>query len=233
MICVIPARGGSKRIPHKNIMDFCGKPMIAWSIEAAIESELFSRIIVSTDSQEIKSVAIKYGALAPFTRPDRLADDFATTNDVMRHAVLSCESTGFPSKLFCCLYATAPFVRASDLRMAFQVAEQGGWDYVFSAAEFSSTIFRGFTIGDNGSTKMLYPELFYTRSQDLESVYHDAGMFYLGTRDAWVEKEAIFGARSHPLVIPSYRVQDIDDQGDWRRAELMHQILKHDYGRGG
>ena len=225
MICVIPARSGSKRIPHKNIKSFCGNPIIFWSILAARKSKLFDKIVVSTNCDEIKAVALKYGAEVPFKRPNDLADDFATTNDVMLHATSQCEALGYSAEVLCCLYATAPFVTPMDLQSATRAIHEKDWDYVFSAAKYPSSIFRSFTILPDGAVEMVYPDFFSRRTQDLDATYYDAGMFYFGKKEAWLSGERIFGERSHPLLIPQTRVHDIDDQDDWERAELFAKTL--------
>jgi pseudaminic acid cytidylyltransferase len=220
-ICVIPARGGSKRIPRKNVKEFCGKPMIAWSIEAAQNSNIFSKILVSTDDDEIASIARSMGAEVPFVRPQELADDFATTGDVMAHACRWIIDEGIESRVICCLYPTAPFVKPRDLEDALTIIETGIWEYVFSVGEHSSPVYRSLTQGTVGGVKMLFPEYFETRSQDLPSVYYDAGMFYMGVLDAWVKKLPVFGEYAYPMVIPATRVQDIDTPEDWTNAELL------------
>jgi pseudaminic acid cytidylyltransferase len=226
-ICIIPARGGSKRIPRKNIKDFCGKPMIAWSIEAAKKSNIFSKILVSTDDEEIASLAKSFGVEVPFLRPHDLADDYATTGAVMAHACQWIKDEGISSESVCCLYPTAPFVQPSDLKEALSLIETGNWKYVFTVGEYSSPIFRSFIQKPDGGIKMLFPENFETRSQDLENVYHDAGMFYFGSLGTWIERVKVFDSLSFPLKIPSWRVQDIDTKDDWVRAELVAaSILK-------
>jgi pseudaminic acid cytidylyltransferase len=226
-ICIIPARGGSKRIPRKNIKDFCGKPMIAWSIEAAQKSNIFSKILVSTDDDEIASLAKSFGVEVPFLRPHELSDDYATTGAVMAHACRWLIDEGIKPESVCCLYPTAPFVQPSDLKEALSIIESGNWKYVFTVGEYSSPIFRSFTREPDGGAKMLFPEHFETRSQDLDSVYHDAGMFYIGLLDAWIEGVRMFDSHSFPLKISEWRVQDIDTPEDWDRAEILAaSILK-------
>jgi len=220
-ICIIPARGGSKRIPRKNIKEFFGKPMIAWSIEAARKSHIFSKILVSTDDDEIASIAKAMGAEVPFLRPQELADDYASTGDVMAHACRWIMREGMESAVVCCLYPTAPFVQPSDLKEAISIMEAGNWKYVFTVGEYSSPIFRSFTQDSDGGIKMLFPECFETRSQDLDNVYHDAGMFYMGSLNTWISGVRMFDSHSFPLKIPMWRVQDIDTPEDWDRAELL------------
>ncbi|MDA9842430.1 pseudaminic acid cytidylyltransferase [Gammaproteobacteria bacterium] len=224
-ICIIPARGGSKRIARKNIKYFCGKPMIAWSIQAAQKSNIFSEILISTDDEEIATLAESFGAKSPFLRPSDLADDYATTGAVMAHACQWIKDEGIKSKFVCCLYPTAPFVQPSELKEALSIIETGNWKYVFTAGEYSSPIFRSFTQELNGGIKMLFPKNFETRSQDFENVYHDAGMFYFGSLDTWIKGDKVFDCSSFPLKIPSWRVQDIDTNDDWVRAEMLASLI--------
>jgi len=225
-IAIIPARGGSKRIPRKNINDFCGKPMIAWSIEAALKSHCFDRVIVSTDDQEIAEVAQKYGAEVPFIRPSELANDFAGTIPVVKHATEWLIQHQQKPSLVCCLYATAPFVTTEDLQRGLKQQQQTNADYTFTVTSYPFPIQRAIKITPQNSVEMFSPEYFNTRSQDLEEAYHDAGQFYWGKADAWLEEKIIFSPESTPLVLPRHRVQDIDTPEDWERAEMMFQVLK-------
>ena len=224
-LCVIPARGGSKRVPRKNIRQFCGKPMIARSIEAAQQSDLFEHIIVSTEDAVIAAVAVSHGAMAPFTRPPELANDYAGTTEVIAHATAWALQQGWPVEAVCCLYATAPFVRAEDLRTGLELLQSGDWAYSFTVTEFASPIFRAFKQSPEGGIEMFYPEHFDKRSQDLPTTLHDAGQFYWGRPDAWLEGKRIFDRQSVPLIIPRWRVQDIDTPDDWTRAELIWKSL--------
>lgn len=224
-ICIIPARGGSKRIPRKNVKEFCGKPMIAWPIEAAQKSNIFSKIMVSTDDEEIASIAKSMGVEVPFMRPQELADDYASTGDVMAHACRWIVDAGMAPEIICCLYPTAPFVQSSDLEQAQAIIATGNWKYVFTVGEHSSSIFRSFTQDPAGGVKMLFPEYFEIRSQDLETVYHDAGMFYMGMLDAWITGAKMFDRHAFPMKIPSWRVQDIDTPEDWDRAEFRAESI--------
>lgn len=225
-IAIIPARGGSKRIPRKNINDFCGKPMIAWSIEAALKSSCFDRVIVSTDDQEIAEVAQKYGAEVPFIRPAELANDFAGTIPVVKHATEWLIQHQQKPSLVCCLYATAPFVTAKDLQRGLLQQQQTNAAYTFTVTSYPFPIQRAIKITPQNSVEMFSPEYFNSRSQDLEEAYHDAGQFYWGKAEAWLEEKTIFSPESTPLVLPRHRVQDIDTQEDWIRAEMMFQVLK-------
>ena len=220
-VAVIPARGGSKRIPRKNIKNFFGKPMIAWSIETAIASKLFDQIIVSTDDPEIAEVARNYGAEVPFFRPANLSNDYAGTTEVIAHVTQWLIDQGLSISAVCCIYATAPFVQVQDLIKGLQVLESGSWSYTFSATYFAAPIFRAFTESSDGGIEMFFPEHFLTRSQDLPRALHDAGQFYWGQPSAWLEGKRIFDRHSLPIVIPRWRVQDIDSEEDWIRAEMI------------
>jgi N-acylneuraminate cytidylyltransferase len=224
-IAVIPARGGSKRIPRKNIKEFFGKPMLAWSIEAAMSSNLFDQIIVSTDDQEIAKVAESLGANVPFIRPEKISDDFATTTDVIGHAVEWMIEENYSVEAVCCIYATAPFIRFSDLQESYKIFNSGNWEYVFTATDFAAPIFRSFKKNQENGLEMFYPQFFDTRSQDLPEAFHDAGQFYWGKPSAWLDGKRIFDQHSTPLMIPRYRVQDIDTDEDWIRAELMAKSM--------
>lgn len=225
-IAVIPARGGSKRIPKKNIKDFCGKPMISYSIEATLNSNIFDEVIVSTDSKEIAQVAIEHGAKVPFMRPADISDDYASTGDVMSHAVSWAQNNYSVLISACCIYATAPFITKEDLLKAFKIFEQNDWFYVFSATSYPFPIQRAIRRKDSGGIEMFQPNHFSTRSQDLEKSYHDAGQFYFGTVDAWLQKEQLFQRRSEIIVLPRWRVQDIDEKEDWIFAEKLFKAQK-------
>jgi len=220
-IAVIPARGGSKRIPRKNIKTFCGKPMVAWSIDAAKASHLFDHIIVSTDDEEIAEIARAYGAQTPFTRSADLSNDMVGTMPVVAHATQWALDQGFSVAAVCCLYATAPFVQSDDLMRGLELLESGGWNYVFTVTPFAAPIFRSFQQTDNGGVEMFFPQYMETRSQDLPVALHDAAQFYWGRTEAWLECRPVFHRQSCPLLIPRWRVQDIDTEEDWMRAEIM------------
>lgn len=224
-IAIIPARGGSKRIPRKNVKDFFGKPLIAYSIEAAIKSKLFDKIIVSTDDEEIATIAKSYGAEVPFMRPSELSDDFTPTIPVIAHAINSTCKNLNEVEAVCCIYATAPFVQASYIRSAYEKLILTKSDYCFSATSFAFPIQRAIKL-KNEKVEMFYPEHFNTRSQDLEEAYHDAGQFYWGRPKAWCEGIAIFSDKSAVTILPRYLVQDIDTLEDWKRAELMYKVLQ-------
>ncbi|MDH0718432.1 pseudaminic acid cytidylyltransferase [Acinetobacter junii] len=224
-IAIIPARGGSKRIPRKNIKDFCGKPMIAWSIEVAIKSACFDRIIVSTDDEEIAETAKKYGAEVPFIRPKELADDYTGTNDVVCHAIKWLKNSGVNPSEVCCIYATAPFIQVDDLQQAYMKLLESDCNYVFSVTSYAFPIQRAIKVSEDNRTEMFCPEYENTRSQDLDEAYHDAGQFYWGTTIAWLNQDSVFNLNSMAYILPRYRVQDIDTLEDWQRAELMFNAL--------
>ena len=227
-LCVIPARGGSKRIPRKNIRDFCGKPMIAWSIEAAHASECFDRVIVSTDDDEIAKVARAWGAEVPFMRPAELADDYIATRPVVNHAINEfSQRYGVPTWV-CCLYPTAPFVTPADLRQAQVQLKDQQADFVFSAATFAYPIQRAFRMLRDGGLERCYPQYRNTRSQDLEEAYHDAGQFYWGRCQAFLDGMDSVSAHSRAFVLPRHRVHDIDTEEDWMRAETVFLALYPD-----
>jgi pseudaminic acid cytidylyltransferase len=224
-IAIIPARGGSKRIPKKNIKNFSGKPMIAWSIEAALACRDIHRVIVSTDDAEIASISRQYGAEVPFIRPPELADDYATAFAVAQHAIKWLQKSGGTIDYACIIYATAPFIQANNLNAAYKQLVASNKDYIFSVTSFPFPIQRGVRINAAGEIEALHAEHFYTRSQDLEECYHDAGQFYWGTPEAFLNNIILHSTAALPFVLPRYLVQDIDTPEDWRRAELMHQAL--------
>lgn len=225
-VAIIPARGGSKRIPRKNIKMFHGKPMIAYSIEAALASGCFDKVIVSTDDQEIAEVAVQFGADVPFLRPANIADDHATTMDVIHHAATWCEEQGWSLDAVCCLYATAPFVTAEYLKQGLAVLTQTGAEFVFSATTFPFPIQRAIKLAEDGCVSMFSPENELVRSQDLEEAYHDAGQFYWGTKDAFLQRKKIFAPHSKVVLMPRKRVQDIDTEEDWDFAAALYALLE-------
>jgi pseudaminic acid cytidylyltransferase len=225
-LCVIPARGGSKRIPKKNIRDFCGKPAIAWSIEAARQSGCFDRIVVSTDDEEIAQVAGDWGAEVPFMRPPELSDDLTATRPVVNHAIRQIENDSGRPDYVCCLYATAVFVHSEDLQSALEMVAQPGVDFAFSVTSFPYPIQRALRITQENRVEMFHPEYRLSRSQDLENAYHDAGQFYWGKGEAFLEEKPTFGPNSVPIALPRFRVQDLDTLEDWQRAELMFATLQ-------
>ena len=225
-VAVIPARGGSKRIPRKNIRKFSGKPIIAYSIEKALLSDLFGKVIVSTDDDEINSIAKQFGAEVPFKRPAQLSDDYAGTTEVVAHAIKWMKNRRWTLNSICCIYPTAPLLDVELLKTSYEIFIKGKWDYVFSATEYVYPVERSFKVLDNSGLKMLIPGNFNRRSQDLTSTFHDAGQFYWGTPEAWVEERPIFSERSTIIKLPTYRVADIDTEEDWKRAELLYKVLE-------
>jgi len=224
-LCVIPARGGSKRIHRKNIKQFCGKPLIVWSIEKAIESGCFDKIIVSTDDIEIANIAKNYGAEVPFIRPKELSDDYTSTNEVISHAIkFQIKNSKRPS-IVCCIYPTAPFVQTKDLKHGLEILKTNGVDYVFSVTTFAYPIQRSFRMTKDQKIEMFWPEFLYSRSQDLEEAWHDAGQFYWGITDSWLENKPIISKNAKPIHLPRYRVQDIDTYEDWERAEWIFKVI--------
>ena len=225
-LAIIPARGGSKRIPRKNIKLFCGKPMIAWSIEAALQSGCFDQVIVSTDDLEIAEVARQHGATVPFVRPPELSDDHTGTIPVIRHAIEWFNRQGKAAEQVCCLYATAPFVSAADLQRGLETLQTNRCDYAFSVTSYAFPIQRAIRLTAEGRVEMFNPEHFNTRSQDLEEAFHDAGQFYWGRAEAWLQGRMIFSPSSVPVMLPRHRVQDIDTLEDWSRAEWLFKAMR-------
>ena len=225
-ICVIPARGGSKRIPRKNIKEFNGIPIIAYSIRAAIGSNCFDRVIVSTDDEEIASISKDFGAEIPFIRPKELSNDYVGTIPVTKHAIEWFEGNEITIEHVCCLYATAPFIQSKTISNAYLQLLDSEANYCFSVTSFPFPIQRSFKITSQNRLNMFYPEYFNTRSQDLEEAYHDAGQFYWGDSNAFKKELPMFSESATPYVLPRFLVQDIDSIEDWIRAEVMHEVLK-------
>lgn len=224
-IAIIPARGGSKRIPRKNVRPFCGRPMIAWPIAAAAASGLFDRIIVSTEDAEIAEIAQQAGAEVPFRRPAELADDHSNTTDVIAHALSWSIDAGWPVQAACCIYATAAFVSAEDLAAAHRLLSPE-CDYAFAAVRYGHPPQRGFLMAVDGSPEPIQPGHLATRTQDLPPVYHDSGQFYWGTREAWLEHRPFFGPRTRFIELPPWRAVDIDREEDWSMAERMFAAMR-------
>lgn len=225
-VCVIPARGGSKRIPRKNIKEFCGKPMIGYPIEAALQSGCFDKVIVSTDDTEIAAMARRYGAEVPFIRPAELSNDYTGTIPVVRHAVEWFMQQGVDPQLVCCLYATAPFVTPKYLQQGLQQIIEQDADYAFTVTSYAFPIQRAIKISPQLGIEMFDSNNFNTRSQDLEEAWHDAGQFYWGKAEAWLSEKIIFGPESTPIILPRHRVQDIDTFEDWDRAEWLFKAMQ-------
>ncbi|MEK9532812.1 MAG: pseudaminic acid cytidylyltransferase [Alphaproteobacteria bacterium] len=225
-LCVIPARGGSKRIPRKNIKDFFGLPIIAYSIKAAITSKCFDKVIVSTDDAEIADIAKSFGAEIPFMRSKRLSDDYTGTGEVIKHAIEWFESKGHTVSDVCCVYATAPFLQADSINNAYKQMVREKADFCFSVTNFGFPVQRAIKITENNRIDMFFPHNYAARSQDLEEAWHDAGQFYWGKAESFRQQKILFSKDSTPYTLPAYLVQDIDTIADWRRAEYMYQALK-------
>lgn len=222
-IAIIPARGGSKRIPRKNIKEFCGKPLIAYSIETALNSKLFEKVLVSTDSEEIAAIAKQYGAEVQI-RPVRLADDFTNSGEVVEYVVQTLEKQGEVYEYICTIYATAPFLQERYLQDGFVKLQNSDANNAFSVASMPFPIQRTFKITKDGRCEMFDKSNFYKRSQDLEEAYQDAGQFYWSKRNSKSE-DIFFGKDSIPIVLPRHLVQDIDTMEDFTRAEIMYKVL--------
>lgn len=224
-LCIIPARGGSKRIPRKNIKPFMGKPIIAYSIEAALKSGIFDEVMVSTDDKEIAEIALQYGAKVPFMRSKETSNDFATTADVIDEVLGRYESNGYEFDAVCCIYATAPFITPERLRQASGLLEKGPFDSAFSCVAYSYPVQRGLEINAEGRIAMKWPEFKSSRSQDLPSVYHDAGQFYISKTTAYRQAHGFWGDNTAPIVLSELEVQDLDTSTDWAIAEMKYRIL--------
>ena len=230
-LAIIPARGGSKRIPRKNVRLFGGLPMIAWSIAATKQSGCFDRIIVSTDDAEIAQVAQFHGAEAPFVRPSELSDDYTGTIPVIAHAIAWQNAHGRPVSQACCIYATAPFLQAQDLQRGLRVLQTSGAEYAFSVTRYAFPIQRAIRITPDQRVVMFQPEHFDTRSQDLEEIWHDAGQFYWGEASAWLEGKPLFSQNASPVTISRHRVQEIDTPEDWQQAEWLFKAMQLEQGQ--
>ena len=225
-VCIIPARGGSKRIAKKNIKLFLGRPIIAYSIETAITSGLFDEVMVSTDDAEIAEIAVSCGAKVPFLRDKKTANDFATTFDVIEEVILEYESLGLTYEYICCIYACAPFVSKKKLSDSFIVLKKNNFDSVFPIMRFGFPIQRALNIDDNKKISYFYPEFSLSRSQDLENSYHDAGQFYWMNRENCLRKRKILTDNSGSIIISELEGQDIDNHIDWKLAELKYELLQ-------
>lgn len=223
---MIPARGGSKRIPKKNIKDFAGRPIISYSIATAIGSRIFDNVIVSTDDEEIATIAREFGASVPFMRPAFLSDDHCGIHEVMGHAVETLQSQGNEIQQACCIFATAPFIREIDLAEGLKILNGGRFSSVVGASKFSSPVFRSFSRLSEGGIDMLFPEHYTSRSQDLPEVFHDAGQFAWGSSTRWLAPASGFDSDTTFVELPRERVQDIDDPDDWEIAEAMYKLLE-------
>ena len=224
-LAVITARGGSKRIPRKNIKDFCGKPIMAYSIEAALKSGVFDTVMVSTDDREIAEIAEKYGATVPFFRSEKTSNDFAVTSQVLAEVLEEYESRSQRFHRVCCIYPTAPFITAERLRTAMELLEEKQADSVLPVVRFSFPPQRGVVLED-GFLRFKWPEHRNTRSQDLEPFYHDVGQFYCVNVESFREQQVLVMEKTVPLILSELEIQDIDTEEDWKLAELKYQMLK-------
>jgi pseudaminic acid cytidylyltransferase len=223
-LAIIPARGGSKRIPRKNIRAFAGRPMIGYAIAAARDAGVFDRVVVSTDDDEIAAIAKEQGADVPFMRPPELSNDTAGTVPVIQHAMQVLAQTGAQATQVCCIYPGVPLLQARVLRQALDRLQDSGCDFVFPVLEFPSPVQRALAREADGSTRSMFPEHAQTRTQDLPPAYHDAGQFYWGTAAAWRSgRSPHLGART--IVLPSWAAVDIDTPNDWARAEALYHAL--------
>jgi pseudaminic acid cytidylyltransferase len=224
-LCIIPARGGSKRIPRKNIRLFRGKPMMAYAIECAKQSQLFDRIIVSTDDVEIAKIAADYGAEVPFFRSAKNSDDYTTTSDVLVEVLKELEKSSALPSWACCLYPTTPLIFPSDLSNAFELHKSTDSDVVLSAVAFDFPIQRAFELNLDNSIRLREPEAISKRSQDLEPTYHDAGAFYFFNTRRFLQSNSLWSGKVTAIPLPAERVQDIDNPSDWDLAEYKYQFL--------
>ena len=224
LLALITARGGSKRIPQKNIKEFCGKPILAYSIEAAKKAGVFDTVMVSTDSAEIAAIAERYGAAVPFMRSESTSNDHAPTAEVIREVLMKYAENGMVYDRFCCIYPTAPFVTAGKLQKAAQMLEESDAGSLVSVVTFSFPPQRAFVLR-NGVIQYQYPENEFARSQDLEPIYHDAGQFYFCRTKAFLEQNTLITRKSIPFILPEEEVQDIDNFSDWTLAEMKYQLF--------
>lgn len=224
-IAIIPARGGSKRIPRKNVKDFLGMPIIAYSIKTALDSGVFDEVMVSTDDEEIATIAKSYGAQVPFLRSAETSNDFATTADVITEVLDRYETEGKKYDIVACIYATAPFVSANRLREAAELIADSDFDSAFTCVEFSYPVLRSLVINVKGAISMKWPEYKTARSQDLPKFYHDAGQFYFATSDAFRKANGFWGVNTAPIILSELEVQDLDTPTDWVLAEMKYKLL--------
>jgi pseudaminic acid cytidylyltransferase len=224
-LAIIPARGGSKRIPRKNIKEFLGKPIIVYSIETAIKSQLFDEIMVSTEDMEIAEIAVKYGANVPFMRSNECANDFASTVDVLIEVIEEYENRLEKYDTVCCIYPTAPLVNVNRLKESYDMLIDNNFDSVFPIVPFSYPVFRGLRL-DNEKVQMVWPEYIDSRSQDLETIYHDAGQFYMSKVEIIKKKKMLWTNNTGAIILSELEVQDIDNSRDWVLAEMKYQLMR-------
>ena len=225
-VAIIPARGGSRRIPDKNIRPFAGRPMISYAVAAAKASAIFDSIIVTTDSEKIAAIAREYGAEVPFMRPRELSDDRTPTAPVIVHALKWLRDQGRPMEYACCIYPTAPFVRPEFIKKGHEILMERGVSSAFSVTTFPFPIFRALKINQKGNIEMFWPEHELTRHQDLPQAYHDAGQFYWLRVASFLKNEKLYSSDAMPVLLPRYLVQDIDTPEDWGTAERMYKALQ-------
>lgn len=223
-LAIITARGGSKRIPRKNIRYFCGKPIIAYSIEVALKSDCFDEVMVSTDDEEIAQVALKYGAIVPFMRSVKTSDDFSTTADVIDEVLNQYQQQEKRVEYACCIYPTAPLITQENLQSAFRQMVHNQMNTVFPIVRFSFPIQRALRFNDD-RVEFMQPEHALNRSQDLEPAYHDAGQFYWLNVEAFMQNKSLVSKKSSAIVLPEWQVQDIDTIDDWTLAELKYKLI--------
>jgi len=228
IVAIIPARGGSKRIPGKNIRPFEGKPIISYSIDAAKKADVFDRIIVSTDSDEIADVARSYGAEVPFVRPAEIADDYTGTSEVIIHALSWLKNNSCDVNYICCIYPMAPLIQPHYIRQGYNLIQDAGVATVCSVATYSYPIFRSLKLNKSGRIEMIWPENYEKRSQDLPEAYHDAGQFYWADVKRFLVEKSFFSKDSLPVVLPRFLVQDIDTEEDWGVAEKMYRLVQQE-----
>ncbi len=222
-IAIIPARGGSKRIPGKNIKDFAGKPIITYSISAAQDAGIFDRIIVSTDCDEIANIAELAGAEVPFVRSQELSDDYTPTVPVLEHTIKWLLESNYKVNYFSCIYPAAPFIRSKDLKCAFERLYRNNFTEVFSVTTFDYCIFRALKKAKDGHIEMYWPENELVRSQDLPEAFHDAGVFYMFNCEAFMKTKKMFDFNANPYFLPRHLTQDIDTFEDWEIAERIYK----------
>ncbi len=226
-VAIIPARGGSKRIPRKNIKIFSGKPMISYAINIAIKSKLFDSVIVSTDDEEVKKISLKYGALVPFKRPKKLSDDFALTASVISHAIKKCDKIGFLFANVCCIYPSVPFLTIDDIIRGYALYQKNIDKFCFPVARHSSSILRSLKLDEKNYITPFFSKNVVTRTQDLDKSFYDTGQFYWGHKKTWSNKKNIHG-NAVGFTLPSWRAIDIDDIDDWEKAEVLYKTFKAD-----
>lgn len=226
-LAVITARGGSKRIPRKNIKEFCGQPILCYSIRAAIESKLFNEVMVSTDDTEIAETSIKYGATVPFMRGTETSGDFATTVDVLKEVLTQYKVLGREFEYCCCIYPTAPFVTPEKLKECFKLMTDNNCDSALPVVRYSFPPQRAFVLR-NGKINYQYPQYERTRSQDLEPIYHDSGQFYFFNVQNFFKQNTMIDNNTYPFIVPDEEVQDIDTLSDWEIAEMKYKLLSAD-----